>query len=271
MPDYARFDKVVLARQEGRLLIVTLNRPERLNAVGDGMHEQLTEILHEASADKSVGAILLRGEGRAFCVGGDVKDFAARPSFEEGPSPAQVAVNTVHGAEILHTILSVPQPIIAAVHGFAMGLGATIALFSDIVIAAEDATIADTHVLVGLVAGDGGAVMFPLLAGLSAARYYLLTGERISGAEAARLGLVFKAVPAEELMATASAVGEKLANGAPLAVQWTKAVLNRLVKAQMTEVLETGLLYEGATFVSEDHREASQAFVEKRPPVFRGR
>ena len=112
MPDYARFDKVVLARQEGRLLIVTLNRPERLNAVGDGMHEQLTEILHEASADNSVGAILLRGEGRAFCVGGDVKDFAARPSFEEGPSPAQVAVNTVHGAEILHTILSVPQPII---------------------------------------------------------------------------------------------------------------------------------------------------------------
>ena len=101
------------------------------------------------------------------------------------PSPAQVAINTLHGAEICHTILSVPQPIIAAVQGYAMGLGATIALFCDVVIAADDATFADTHVAVGLVAGDGGAVMWPLLMGLAAARYYLLTaaGRRQLGRE----------------------------------------------------------------------------------------
>src|SRR5690606_37719157 len=102
-----------------------------LNAVGGGMHEQLTEVFGQAAGDKDVGAILLRAEGRAFCAGGDLQDMAARPDFEEGPSPAQVVQNNMHATAILETILSVPQPIVAAVQGYALGLGATIALFCD--------------------------------------------------------------------------------------------------------------------------------------------
>jgi len=157
------------------------------------------------------------------------------------------------------------------VHGYAMGLGATIALFCDVVIAAEDATFADSHVAVALVAGDGGAVMWPLIMPFGAAKWYLMTGDRISGTEAARLGMVLKAVPADQLVDEATTAARRLADGAPLAVQGTKATINRILRSRMDLVLDYGLLIEGATFVSEDHREASVAFVEKRAPVFRGR
>jgi enoyl-CoA hydratase len=268
MTGYERFTKI-LARRDGRLLTVSFNRPERLNAIGDGLHEEFLEVLRLASADSDVGAILLRGEGRAFCVGGDVKDFDAE-AVTGGTPPARRVLDTLHGARLLEELLAVPQPIVAAVHGYAMGLGATIALFSDVVVVAEDAQIADTHVSVGLVAGDGGAVMWPLLMSLGAARYYLMTGERISGTEAARLGMALKAVPAGDLLKSATEVARRLAEGAPLAVQGTKATLNRIVRERLNLVLEHGLLFEGATFVSEDHKEAAAAFVAKRTPVFRG-
>jgi len=152
-----------------------------------------------------------------------------------------------------------------------MGLGATLALFSDVVIAAEDAQFADTHVNVGLVAGDGGAVIWPLLMPFSQAKYYLMTGERISGTEAERLGMVLRAVPAEELQDAARSVAANIAAGAPQAVRGTKATANLILRERMDLVLEHGLLLEGATFVSDDHLEASKAFVEKREPIFRDR
>lgn len=264
--------ETVLAKQEGRLLTVSLNRPDRLNAVDGTLHHELTDILKRASGDDSVGALLLRGEGRAFCVGGDVKGFDERASggAADAPNPAQTVLNTLHATEILEAILAVPQPIVAAVQGHARGLGATIALFCDVVVAAEDANFADTHVSVGLVAGDGGAVMWPLIMPFGAAKWYLMTGEPISGTEAERLGMVLRSVPAGELVETAGALAQRLADGAPLAVQGTKATLNRIVRDRMNLVLETGLLLEGATFVSDDHREAAAAFVAKRKPTFRG-
>lgn len=264
--------ETVLAEQEGRLLTVSLNRPDRLNAVDGTLHHELTDILKRASGDDSVGALLLRGEGRAFCVGGDVKGFDERASggAADAPNPAQTVLNTLHATEILEAILAVPQPIVAAVQGHARGLGATIALFCDVVVAAEDANFADTHVSVGLVAGDGGAVMWPLIMPFGAAKWYLMTGEPISGTEAERLGMVLKAVPADTLVDEAGALARRLADGAPLAVQGTKATLNRIVRDRMNLVLETGLLLEGATFVSDDHREAAAAFVAKRKPKFRG-
>jgi enoyl-CoA hydratase len=157
------------------------------------------------------------------------------------------------------------------VHGYALGLGATIALFSDVVIAAEDAAFADTHVNVGLVAGDGGAIAWPLLMSMAHAKYHLMTGERISGAEAARLGLVLKAVPSDDVHEEATQVARKLAALAPMAVAGTKATLNLVIRERMSRQLDYGLLYEGATFLSDDHREAAKAFTEKRTAVFRGR
>ena len=260
----------MLVRQDGRLLTVSFNRPDRLNAIGGGFHEEFVEILGRAGADDSVGAVLLRGEGRAFCVGGDVKAFDERASGAKPARPAHTVLHTLNATELLDAILGVPQPIVAAVHGYAMGLGATIALFSDVVVAADDARFADTHVSVALVAGDGGAVMWPLIMPFGAAKWYLLTGEPISGAEAARLGMVLKAVPATQLLEEATALARRLADGAPLAVQGTKATLNRIVRDRMNLLMDTGLLLEGATFVSDDHREAAAAFVAKRKPTFRG-
>jgi enoyl-CoA hydratase len=260
----------MLARQDGRLLTVSFNRPDRLNAVGGGLHEELVDILGRAGRDDSVGAILLRGEGRAFCVGGDVKGFDERASGAKPARPAHTVLRTLNATALLEAVLGVPQPIVAAVHGYAMGLGATIALFCDVVVAAEDAQFADTHVSVALVAGDGGAVMWPLIMPFGAAKWYLLTGDPISGSEAARLGMVLKAVPADRVLDEAKALAQRLADGPPLAVQGTKATLNRIVRDRMSLLMETGLLLEGATFVSDDHREAAAAFVAKRKPNFRG-
>jgi enoyl-CoA hydratase len=268
MSQYDKFD-VVTAKQDGRLLTVSFNRPERLNAVGGGLGDQFEEILMIARDDKSVGAILVRGEGRAFCAGGDVKDFDETAKSGAVP-PAQRVIQTLHATKIIDIMMSVPQPMVAAVQGYAMGLGATYALFCDVVVAAEDAVFADSHVAIALVAGDGGAVMWPLLMTMGAARWYLLTGDRISGTEAARIGMVLKAVPASELLEEATRMAKRLSEGAPLALQGTKATLNQIIRKRIDTVLEYGLLLEGATFVSDDHKEAAAAFVEKRKPVFRG-
>jgi enoyl-CoA hydratase len=213
---------------------------------------------------------VLRGEGKAFCAGGDVNTMEGAGEGP-GPSPALTVRSTLDAARMIDMLLAVPQPIVCAVQGFAMGLGATVALLCDVVVMAEDAQIADTHVNIGLVAGDGGAVIWPLLASLGAVKWHLLTGDRISGLEAARLGLALKAVPAAELDAEAQALAARLAQIAPLAVRGTKETLNRIIRDRINMVLDTGLLLEGATFVSEDHREAATAFLGKRPAVFKGR
>jgi enoyl-CoA hydratase len=257
-------------QQDGRLLIVTLNRPESLNAVGGGMHEHLEDLWAEVRRDSSVGAVLLRGSGRAFCAGGDVKGMAASATSEH--SVAESTANMLIRAKTLITnMLEVQQPIVAAVHGYAMGLGATIALCSDVVIAAEDAVLADTHVSIGIVAGDGGAVIWPLLLPINTAKYYLMTGDRITGKDAERLGLVLRAVPAESLQAEAEAVARRLANGPSMAIRFTKTSVNKVLRERVNLLLDTSLILEGVTMYSEDHREATSAFVEKREPVYTGR
>ena len=271
MSAYDQFNGICLASLENRLLTITFNNPERLNSFGGPLQGEFERILEIAAEDEEVSAILVRGEGRAFSAGGDVKGFNEQAQAGTGKVAGRIE-DTMRGAtKILDTMLNVPQPMIAAVHGYAMGLGATVALFCDVVVIAEDAVIADSHVNIGLVAGDGGAVMFPLLMSLGAAKWYLLTGDRISGTEAARIGMAVKAVPADELQAEATRMALKLAAGAPLALRGTKSTMNRIVRDRMDLLLAHGLLLEGATFISEDHKEAAAAFVEKRKPTFTGK
>lgn len=266
--DCGRFPSLRVQRK-GALMVLTLNRPERHNAVSGDMYQALETVLTELRGDRGVRAVLLCGEGRSFCSGGDVQGFAERGM---GPGPVrrfeEVASSAVRLVELL---LAVPQPIVAAVQGYAMGLGATLALLCDVVIAAETASIADTHVRVGLVAGDGGALAWPLGLPMGAAKYYLMTGERLSGAEAARLGLVFRAVPAEALQAEAERVALKLAALPPLAVQGTKATLNRVVCNRADLVMAHGAMLEGVSAVSDDHQEAVASFAAKREGVYFGR
>jgi enoyl-CoA hydratase len=264
--------ETLLVEPEDRLLKVTLNRPDSLNAVNGVMHEELEDLFDRVSDDASVGAILLRGAGRAFCAGGDVKTMATAAGGASERSQLELAAAFLQtGKRIVTKLLDVEQPIVSAVQGYAFGIGATIALCCDVVVAADDAAFADTHVGIGLVAGDGGALMWPLLLPINTAKYYLMTGDRITGADAERLGLVVKAVSADQLDQTAHEIAARLAAGPTLAIKWTKMAVNKAIRERANLMFDASLLLEGLTRLSEDHREATAAFVEKRPPTYRGR
>lgn len=269
MVDYARF-RSILAERQDKVLILTLNRPDRLNAVGDDMHEGLEAILADLSHDTSVRAVVLQAAGRAFCVGADVKSFGEEPEVELTPCESMQLITRGAG-NLIERFIDVPQPLICAVQGYAMGLGATLAMMCDVLVVAEDAQLADTHVPIGLVAGDGGAVAWPLAMPFGAAKYYLLTGERINGLEAVRLGMALKAVSADVVQAEALTIAQKMASLSPLALQGTKKTLNNILRQRCQQTLETGLLLEAATFLSNDHKEAVAAFLEKRSANFVGR
>ena len=173
--------------------------------------------------------------------------------------------------QLIGDLLDVELPIVAAVNGPAMGLGASIALCCDVVFMADTATIGDPHVKVGLVAGDGGAALWPLALGPARAKQYLLTGDPLPAAEAERIGLVNRVVPAADLDREATAFATRLAAGAPLAVRYTKLAVNKLLKQALDTAFDVSTALELVTFRSEDHQEALAALREKRPPVFKGR
>jgi enoyl-CoA hydratase len=168
-------------------------------------------------------------------------------------------------------LLDVHLPIVCALNGHAMGLGASLALLCDVLFMAQSATIGDPHVRVGIVAGDGGTVAWPLAVGPMLAKRYLLTGDPVSAGDAVRMGLAAEAVPDGQLEAHAMAFAQRLAAGAPLAVQYTKLAVNALVKSSLVQAFEVAGALELVTFASRDHAEALTALQEKRSPRFEGR
>lgn len=270
-PDYGRFQYLTIDRRD-RIATVTMNRPERLNAVNSAFHEELRDVWLDLGNDYDVDVIVLTGAGRAFCGGGDIKDMAqlAEP-FGGGRAKEPLAVMQAEARRVARNMLDVEQPIIAAVNGDAFGLGASLALLSDIVIIAEDARIADTHVNVGLVAGDGGAVLWPLAVGPHRAKEFLMRGTRITGADAAAMGMVNYAVPSGQVLAKADEIAQELAAGAPLAIRWTKYSVNKWLKQVLEQVFDVSIAYELVTMRSADHQEGIAALLEKRPPKFTGR
>jgi enoyl-CoA hydratase len=264
MPDYSRYETLKIEVQD-QVATITLNRPQVLNAVNPQMHTELEELFGEISSDDSINAIVLTGAGRAFCAGGDVKgmDQRAREGSHRIP---------LRGAKrLIQNMLEVEQPLISAVNGDAVGLGATIALFCDIIIAAENARLGDTHVKVGLVAGDGGAVIWPLLIGVAKAKELLFTGDLIDAREAERIGLVNHVVPPGKAYEEALALARRLASGPSRAIRWTKLATNKRLKDEVNLVLDASLAVETLSMGTEDHKEAARAFVEKRPPRYTGR
>jgi enoyl-CoA hydratase len=207
---------------------------------------------------------VLTGAGRAFCAGGDIKGMDSR--VREG-----VQRIPLRGAKhLIQNMLEVEQPIIGAMNGDAVGLGATLALFCDMIIADERARFGDTHIKVGLVAGDGGAIVWPLLVGVARAKEFLLTGDLITATEAERIGLVNRVVPAGQAYPEGLALAKRLAAGPTRAIRWTKLVLNKRLKDEVNLVLDASLAVETLSMATDDHREAARAFVEKRPPRFTG-
>jgi enoyl-CoA hydratase len=264
MIDYSKY-KAVLVEKDDRVATVTLNRPNSLNAVNDDMGADFDTLFRDLSRDEEIDAIILTGAGRAFCAGGDVKNMDARNVAATRDFP----MDPRDPGRLLNDILDVEQPIIAAINGDAIGLGATIALFCDITIAAETARLADTHVRIGVVAGDGGAVIWPPLIGPNRAKEYLMRSNLLKGTEAARLGLVNYAVPAAEVMPKARELARELADGPRWAIRWTKQSVNKLVKKALHQVLDASAALEAVTFGTPQHQEAARAFVEKRKPNFR--
>jgi enoyl-CoA hydratase len=263
-PEYTGYDSMRFERL-GDVLRVTLENPRtRLNTVDARMHDELRRLFEELKHETSARAIVLTGSGRAFSAGGDF-------GWMEGVTPARLGEMRHEGKEIVWNLLDVELPIVAAINGPAVGLGATLALLCDTVFMAESATIADPHVRVGIAAGDGGAVIWPLIVGPSLAKRYLLTGDSVTAADAARLGLASAVVADDELQKEAMAFANRLADGAPLAIRYTKAAVNQLVKQALTTSFDYSMALELLTFVSADHAEALRAIRAKETPAFEGR
>jgi enoyl-CoA hydratase len=266
MPDYSRYEFIKVEKAE-RVATVTLNRPDRLNAVNPGLHHELMTIWNDLAEDREVNAIILTGAGRAFCAGGDVKGMASGTLASASGGKAE-RITAAEGRRIVQNMLDVEQPIIGAINGDAVGLGATIALLCDIIVASEKARFADTHVKVGVVAGDGGAVIWPLLIGPARAKEFLMRGNFVDGANAFKMGMVNYAVAPEQVMAKARELAQELADGPTYAIRWSKLAVNKWLKQQTNLILDASLAYEMVTFTTEDHREAARAFVERRKPNF---
>jgi enoyl-CoA hydratase len=258
----------------GRVATITINRPDSLNAVNNAVHHELEQIWLDVRADQDVNAIILTGAGRAFCAGGDVKGMAAGTlsggTGKQAKGRGRGPIAASNGRRLVDNMLDVEQPIIGAINGDAVGLGATLALLCDITVASEKARFADTHVKVGIVAGDGGAVIWPLLIGPSRAKEFLMRGNFISGAEAGRIGMVNYALAPELVMPKARELAQELADGPTLAIRWSKLSVNKWLKQQSNLIMDASLAYEMMTFNTKDHQEAVKAFVEKRKPNFLG-
>jgi enoyl-CoA hydratase len=253
--------------RDGAVAIVTLTRPELMNRIDAEAHVQLTREFQALATDTEIRAIVLASTGKVFSAGGD---FQLMQDAHDDPARRREVVEDARA--LLAALLGLPQPIIAAMQGAAIGLGATIVLGCDAVVAARKAELADSHVALGLVAGDGGAVFWPAAAGILRARRQLLTGDPLSAELAFTLGLVTDLVDTpEEVLGAALAIAQRIAALPPLGVQLTKRALVRGLLQRAGEVLDLGLAYEESTLASDDLLEAIAAFKERRPGTFTGR
>ncbi len=250
-------------RRDG-VIEVTLDRPP-LNAVDGELHRDLGRLAVDLKNETEARAVVLTGAGRAFSAGGDYEWFTqlADPRVRE-------EVRRV-GRQLVWDLLDVEIPMVAAVNGPAVGLGATLVLLCDAVFMADDAVLADPHVKVGIVAGDGGTALWPLVLGPVAAKRFLLTGDPVTAEEARTLGLATHVSSRDRVLEDAREFARRLASLPPLAVRYTKLAVNKWIKQAANVAFDVATAYELVTFGSDDHREALQALREKRPPRFEGR
>jgi enoyl-CoA hydratase len=251
---YDSYKYLIVEKRPSGVAVVTMNRPEILNAINWDMHDELEQIFVQLDHDKSVHAVVLTGAGRGFCSGGDQK------SLDKGTLPSP----TRSGRHLIRNMLEIEVPVIAAVNGVAVGLGATLALFCDIVFASPTARFADTHVNAGVVAGDGGAIMWPLLIGPVRAKHYLMTGAFVSAEKAAEMGMINEVISDRDVKDAAIEYAELLASGPKESIVWTKYSVNKIIKQYTHLLLDTSAALEMLTFASPERREAVAAFAEKR-------
>jgi len=240
-------DVLTVEHDEG-ICIVRLNRPEALNAADARLHTRLSEIWTELEAEADCRAVVLTGNGRAFCAGGDLgvlERMNADPTYR--------SATLAEGVAIVQRMIRFPIPIIAAVNGPAVGLGCSLAGLSDIVLIEQQAYLADPHVSVGLVAGDGGALTWPLLTSMLRAKEYLFTGDRISAATAVEIGLANRVVAEGASVDEARALGKRLALQPAQALRDTKRAINKYLERSMLDILDLAIAAESIASASPEH------------------
>ena len=264
MIDYSIYQDLLVEKDNG-VMTVTLNVPEAMNAFTPGLHNAMSRIWSDIHDDPEVDVVVLTGAGRAFSAGGNV--VAMQKKIDD---PAQWDEIVPEAKRIIFRMLECDKPVIARLNGHAVGLGATVALFCDIIIAADHAKIGDPHVSAGLVAGDGGAVIWPQLVGFARAKEYLFTGDLMSATEAERIGLINHVVSADELDDKVYSLARRLASGASKSIRWTKQVTNIPLRQLAHSMMDLSISVETQSNFSSDHQEAVTAFTNKRKPNFTG-
>lgn len=253
---------VLKERQDG-VLVLTLNRPEKLNAITGELLDALYAALKEGKEDREVRALLLTGAGRAFSAGQDLTEFGdQKPDYEAHLRRYNRVVEALSGLE---------KPLVVAVNGVAAGAGMSLALWGDLRLAAVGASFTTAFVRIGLVPDSGLSFLLPRLVGLAKAQELLLLSPRLSAEEALALGLVHRVVPAEKLMEEALSLAKELAQGPTRAYALTKKLLLETYRLSLTEALALEAVLQGQAGQTQDHEEGVRAFREKRPPRFQGR
>ena len=249
------------------IVTITLNRPERLNAITFEVYHELTDFLAKLRDEKDVRVVIITGAGRAFCSGGDVRDIIGELQGRDSEGLLEFTRLT---CDLIRNMRALPKPIIASLNGTTAGAGACIALASDIRIAAEEAKIAFIFVKVGLAGTDMGATyLLPRVVGLAKATELLMTGDFVEAAEAERIGLYNRVVPRDQLERATREFAEKLARGPALGIAKTKEMLNRELHMSFASALEAEAVTQALCMQTPDFKEAHAAFIEKRPAKFR--
>jgi len=260
--DYADFKHLTFESKPNGVLLVTINRPEVLNAANARLHWEFTQIWPVVDADPKTRVVVVTGAGKAFSAGGDlslVEDMAGNPD---------ALTRTMREAsDLVYNMINLDKPVVSAINGVAVGAGLVVALMADVSIISETARFTDGHTRLGVAAGDHAAIIWPLLCGMAKAKYYLLTADFIDGREAERIGLVTMCVPPDQVMPKALDVADRLARGSQISIQWTKRALNNWLR-QAGPIFDQSLALEMLSFSYPDVREGVKAIREKRTPVF---
>jgi len=262
--DPESYEHLRFERREQGVLLITIDRPERMNATNERLHAELAGVWKDVAGDEGVRVAVVTGAGRAFSAGGDLEMVKAMAG-----DYARVAAMAGEAASLVTNMLDCDKPIVSAINGTAVGAGLAVALMADISVIAEDARLTDGHLRLGVVAGDHAAIVWPLLCGMAKAKYYLLTADFIDGHEAERIGLVSRCVPGERVLEESLAIATRLATGPQHAARWTKRTMNHWLRAAIP-AFDASVAYEMLSFLGGDVQEGAQAISERRAPRFEG-
>ncbi len=259
---YDEYQYLLFERHPDGILLITINRPDVLNATNNRLHWELSRVWRDVDDDDETNVVIITGKGRAFSAGGDLDMIDRMKANHDNIMQA-----FREAGDIVYNMIDCRKPIISAINGVAVGAGLAVAFMADIPIAAENMRITDGHLRLGVAAGDHAVIIWPLLCGMAKAKYYLLTADFIDGKEAERIGLVALCVPNGELMDKAFEVARKLARGPQQAARFTKRALNNWLK-MFGPAFDASLAMEMLGFFSDDLAEGVSALKEKRQPTF---